>query len=297
MAGFSIDAALKSGFGLARREWMAVLAWGVAYMTFALAMQAISLGPALPEYLRLLTSDPEAASALANRSAEGAYAFISIPLVLILSVAASAVLYGAIARALLEPHERRGFFIRFSKRELWLGLTTAVYLCAALLIAAVILFLAASLVGLLGNSALLWLLLGPPAGLASLYLVLRFSTAWVQAFAEERFVFWDAWRLTRGQGWRLVLMSLALIFLSLIVTVVVLIPAVIVLAIIGAVAAMATGANSVPYAIGMVSGFALITLGAGFFFAVAGAPYVEVYRALRGSAALPDGQTVEEVFA
>lgn len=287
MAGFSIDAALKSGFRLARREWKAVLVWGFGYMLVILAVQLLSIGPALPEYLQTMMEDPEAAAAVVEEGAQTGYFVFAVAAIVVLSVAAAAVFYGAVARAMLRPEERGFFYLRLSRRELWLGLTSlalgAGAVVAVLLLTAVVVFLAGMVGGGDGPGLVLWgLLLGLPASVGFLYLAMRFSTAWVQAFAEERFVLLDAWRLTRGQGWRLVLMALALVFLVMIICAVVMIPAFIVAGILLGVAGLSGGAAAA------VVGVVLLVLGLVFFSALYGAflavavgPYVEVYRSLK----------------
>lgn len=286
MAGFSIDAALKSGFGLAKREWKAVLAWGFGYALVVLAIQFLSIGPGLPEYLSTMSEDPEAAARIVEEGADGGYFLFALPTIILLSVAAAAVFYGAVARAMLRPEERGFFYLRLSKRELWLGLTSlalgVALMVAALLVTAVVSFLA-GMFGGDGAGLVLWgLLLGLPAFLGGLYLAMRFSTAWVQAFAEERFVLADAWRLTRGQGWRLVLMALALIFLILIICAVVLIPTFIVGGIVAGVAGLSGGGAAIAMGVVLLV-LAVVFFSAlyGFFLAVAVAPYVEVYRSLK----------------
>lgn len=288
MAGFSIDAALKSGFRLARREWKSVLAWGVLYSLFGLAVQLLSVGAALPEYMRQLGDDPEAAAQALERSAE-ANALITFPIMMILAFVVTALFYGAVARAILRPQDRGFFYLRFGRSELWLMLTS---LALAVLAVAVILPLAivvSIIVGVAsqatGAPPFLWgLLLGLPTAAGYVYLAARFSMAWVQAFDEERFVLLDSWRLTHGQGWRIVLMLLALLFLLLIVCVVVLIPTVIVGGIVLGVAGIAGGAAA--FVVGAILVVAAIVFFAAFngvIYTAMAAPYVEVYRSLKAS--------------
>ncbi|WP_309091202.1 hypothetical protein [Phenylobacterium sp.] len=286
MAGFSIDAALKSGFRLAKREWKAVFAWGFGYVLVALAIQMLSIGPALPEYLQAVLEDPAADTTAIQDQTPGSYFLFALPMMIVLSIGAAAVFYGAVARAMLRPEERGFFFLRLSKRELWVGLTSLTLglaaVVAGLLITAVVSFLA-GMAGGTDSGLLLWgILLGLPAFVGFLYLAMRFSPAWVQAFAEERFVLVDAWRLTRGQGWRLVLMALALVFLVLIICVVVMIPAVIVGGVLLGVAGVAGGGSATVVAVLLlVFGVVFFSALYGFFLAVAAAPYVEVYRSLK----------------
>lgn len=294
MAGFSIDTALKSGFRLAKREPLAVFMWGVGYSLAGLLVQAVAIGPALPAYLRMVGEDPEAAAALVEQST-AANALVTLPIMLLLGLGAAAAFYGAVIRALLHPDDRRFFYVRLSAGEGWLILTSLVLALGAMAVVAFASFLIFALNDLAGGAS--WaVLLALPLVVGFLYLAARFSTAWIQAFDEKRLVVIDAWRLTKGNGWRIVLMLLALLFLLLIVGVVVMIPAAIVGGILVGVGSMAGGAGGA-VVVSLVAVVTLVFLCAlyGFFLAVAVAPYVEVYRALKG-AALPGGETAE-VFA
>lgn len=223
MAAFSIEKALTSGFGLLRREWKTALAWGAIYVAVIVAIEFGMMGAALGSLLTSARSDPEAAAkSMEHMLAAGAWGPIAIGYLLMLS--AIIVLYGAITRAHLRPDERGRLFIRFSRQELWMGLSVvALYLVVvpAMGIAAIVLI---GLVGALsdgdtGKAVLMGLLLGIPAGLGGLYVLMRLSLSWLIAWDESRFVLFESWRLTKGHGWRMVLLYLALIFLMMILVI------------------------------------------------------------------------------
>ncbi len=289
MAGFSIDTALKSGFGLARRQPLAVLVWGVVYALVGLLTEAIAAGPALPEYLRRLQDDPDGAALFLEKAAE-ANGLIALGPMLLVSAMAAALVHGAVARALLHPEERGFFFMRLSRRELWLGLTVLVLAMAMVAIA----FAAGMVVILISMAGALWgVLAGVILAIGVLYLAVRFSTAWVQAFDERRLVLRDAWRLTKGQGWRLVLLVLALLFLILILSAVVLIPAGVMAMVLFGVAGVAGGSAST--LVGVVTLLVLLVLASGFYgliLTLSIAAMVEVYRALSATR-LPGGEAAE----
>lgn len=292
MARFSIDAALKSGFRLAKREPLAMFVWGIGYALLGLLIQVIALGPALPDYLAAVGQDPEAAAAQMEQAA-GANALWTLPIMMILGIGAAAVFYGGVVRALLHPEERGFFYLRLSKRELWLILTSLALFAGLLFVVAAGVFVLGMLGSLAGGLGMLFAI---PAVVGLVYLAARFSTAWVQSFDEKRLVLLDGWRMTKGQGWRIVLMLLALLFLLLIVAVVIMIPAAIVGGILVGVAGMAGGASGA--VVMVLVGIAALVLFSGvygFFLAVGVAPYVEVYRSLKGIG-LPGGETAE-VFA
>lgn len=300
MARFSIESALKSGFALARREWKAVLIWGLAYTVFSVVVQLISVGGAMPQYLAQVGEDPEAAAAALQRATE-AQSFVTFPVVMILGLLGLAVFYAAIARAILRPDDRGFFYLRLGRSELWLLLTVLALAVLALVAIVPLVMVVGALVALLagdgGGAAVLWgLLFGGAAVAGYLYLTARLSPAWVQAFDERRFVLADAWRLTRGQGWRIVLMMLALVFLVIILCLAALIPAALLFAIVAAVGGATGGAvAAVTVVVMALLGLVLVVGFTGLIYTVMIAPYVEIYRELKG-AVLPGGETAE-VFA
>jgi hypothetical protein len=294
MAGFSIDAALKSGFRLARREPLTVFVWGVGYTLLGLLIQAIAIGPVLPQYLQLVAEGSEAAAALAEEAA-ARNALYTLPVMVVVGVAMAAVFYGGVVRALLHPEEGGFFHLKVSAREMWLALTSLVLALGLMAVVAVGAF-ALGVIGSLGGGGAWSVLLVLPLFVGLFYLAARFSTAWIQAFDEKRLVVADAWRLTAGQGWRIVLTILALLLLMLIIGVVVMIPVAIVAGILIGVGSMAGGAagGAVIAVVGLLGFIGLCGI-YGLFLTVAIAPYVEIYRALKG-VGLPGGETAD-VFA
>ncbi|MCR5877680.1 hypothetical protein [Phenylobacterium sp. J367] len=288
MTGFSIDAALRSGFSLARREWKTVLAWGAGAFGLAILMQLLIMGPALPGYIAEVGTDPEGAAA-AMEEAMLAHAWLTYPLMILAAFVTLALFYGAVCRAMLRPDERGFFYLRFGRGELWLLLTAlALYglMLLALIPAALLVGLVVAGISMAGGTPWFWaILLCLPLGIGGLYVAARLSPAWIMAWDEERFVLADAWRLTRGHGWRIVLMMLALFFLLLIVMLVVLIPSAIVAFILVSVAGMAGGVGGT-LVLAVLALAALVWISAyyGVFYTVALAPYVEVYRELKAGA-------------
>ncbi|MFN3584237.1 hypothetical protein [Phenylobacterium sp.] len=288
MAGFSIEDALKSGFRLARREWKAVLAWGLGTLVLLAVTEFMTYGGVLPEYMRVVGDDPEAAQALIEKATEGETLGVSI-LAFILNGAWAILLYGAVARAVLRPQDRRFFYLRLGRGELWL---TASSLVAMLLIGMGLLvvgFAAGYLIGFMAGVTGLpnwqWgVLIGLPVVAGVMYVLARFFPIWIQAFDEERFVLLDAWRLTRGQGWRIVLLVLALLFMVLILFVMMMLPLALLIVVLMGLGSLGGAALAVAVTVGAVLGLGLTVALYGLGYTVAIAPYVEVYRRLKASA-------------
>lgn len=288
MAGFSIEAVLKSGFRLAKRSPGAVAAWGLGTLVVLLVTELMTYGGVLPEYLRLLGDDPEAAQALIDQAGEGQGLGVAL-LTLVLSGVWSILLYAGVARAVLRPEDRRFFYLRLGRGELWLAASALV---GILLIGVALLaagfgagYLIGFLSGLTGLPNWQWaLLIGLPVVAGAMYVLARFSLLWVQAFDEERFILLDAWRLTRGQGWRIVLLALSLLFLVLILVVVAMLPIVLLGVGLAALGSIGGAALIVAVTLGVVLGAGLMIALYGVGYAVAIAPYAEAYRRLKAPA-------------
>ena len=286
MKAFSIEKALGAGFGLIRREPLAVLMWGLAYAVMTVLIQAVAMGPELGAAITGALSNPAGAEATVEKAMQ-ANALFTFPLVFLLSIAAYAILYGAIVRAELHPEDRRFFFLRLSRRELWLALS---YLVLGLMFIVLMIALwipvgiGMSMAGAFSStgSTIRWgLLLGLPIVAAVLYLSARLSMTWLIAFEEERFVLFDSWALTKGQGWRLVLLSLALIFLLVIATIGVVLAFLVVGGILAFVAKSAGAAGVVLGVLAIVAAVVVYVALFGALYAILLAPYIEAYRGLR----------------
>jgi hypothetical protein len=289
MKAFSVEKALGAGFGLIKREPLAVLMWGVAYVVMTVVIQAIALGPALGAVLTGVLSDPEDAEAAVEQAMQ-ANALITFPLIFLLSIGAYAILYGAIARAELHPEDRRFFFLRLSKRELWLALSylaLTVLAVLAIVVACIPVFLIVRVVSIGEGQGMLasGLLVGVPALVGLLYLGARLSMTWLMAFEEERFVLFDSWALTRGQGWRLVVLTLALMFLLIIATIGVFLAFLVVGGILAFVAKSAGAAGAVLGVLAIIAAVVAYVALFGAMYAVLLAPYIEAYRGIRAAQA------------
>jgi hypothetical protein len=143
------------------------------------------------------------------------------PLVILIQLFTYTVLFGAAFRAVLQPEASRWGYLRFGRRELWLGLTLVVFV----LVFAILMFTLLAILGVAvavgiaaahsghtpGPAALpLLKLIQVVCGLAIFWVMLRLSMALPMSFAENRFVFYEAWSLTRGQGLKLFLLGLTL---------------------------------------------------------------------------------------
>jgi hypothetical protein len=212
MAVFSVETALSAPFQVIRRKPLALPAWGLVYLLFGFAPTTVVSSRLEPVFLAQSlhpgSGDPQAfLDALAPI---GAW----LPLIWLSAFVTTAVIYGAVFRAVLTPDDDRFFYLRLSMREMWLALTTlglmivlglgfAVLTAVLSLVAASAPPMASLLAGIVTIVALVWL-------------ATRFSLSTVIAFAEKRFVFVDSWPLTRGHALTLFGVALAILVMLMI---------------------------------------------------------------------------------
>jgi hypothetical protein len=286
LKAFSIEAALKTGFGLLRREWRAALAWGAIYIAVIMAVQLLMVGPAFLSTLAGSEPDPEAMSqAMSESLKSGAWPLVILGYLLIMVTAF--VLYGAIARAQLRPEERGRLYIRFSRQELWMGLSTLVLWLILVPVMIVVAFGVMSVVGSLGGDGdvglLVWVLSGIPLGVGCLYVLMRLSLTWLIAWDEARFVLFDSWRMTRGHGWRLVLLYLALMFLVLIMSIGVLLALLAVGLVLGLAAKLLGPLSIILSVVGALTAIVAYVGMMALFLVIAISPWIEAYRGIRAA--------------
>lgn len=227
MASVSYVQAVTAGFRVIGRKPWVVLAWAAAYLVLAVLPLTLVMAQVLPDLLALYRdaahavthgAAPDPAKALALRSRM----MILQPLVLVVELVAYTILIGAAFRAVLEPQASRWGYLRFGRQELWLGLSLVIFLLMATVLFATLLGVlsVAAAVGVAsahyGHSP------GPLAypmlkliqlvcGLGIFWVMLRLSMALPMSFAERRFIFYEAWGLTRRRNAPLVLLGLTLL--------------------------------------------------------------------------------------
>ena len=226
MAGFSYLQAIGAGFGVIRRKPWAVLAWAGAYLVLAALPLLLIISQVLPD---AVATYRDAAHALAHGAAPDPAKAMALsarfsglqPLILLIQLVAYTILIGAVFRAVLEPQASRWGYLRVGRRELWLGLALVVFV----LVAVVLAFTLLVVLGVAGAVGVTAAHNGHPPGpwaypllkliqvvsvLTIFWAMMRLSMALPMSFAENRFVFYEAWGLTRRQNVKLFLVGLTL---------------------------------------------------------------------------------------
>ena len=225
MAKARLMPALGAGFSLIAKHPLATLVWGLVYFLLTTAPSYLALrlaGPDLIDYYRQLLRHPGVPppggvppQIQALQNVEG--------LQLLGALAAVAIVFTGIQRAVLFPQSSGLFYLRLSWAELRTALITvvlyvlfivAVILTAIVLSVPLIGFLVAAggglashVVGVIGMSFLLMFLVTAGIG----YPFIRLTMAIPMSLAENRFRLFEAWTLTKGYGWPLVALALLLV--------------------------------------------------------------------------------------
>lgn len=225
MVKLSGRGALFSGLSLMRREPWLLLSLAVVYLLSGVLPQLLAYWAVWPELITAL--DAAAKSALTGGKADEVpemmrmqahmlpYQLLAFPL----SVAGMLAIYGAIYRAILRPEDRGFGYLRLGRREGAMFLTSLV--AVFLLIVAAMAAALAIVILVMG----LRMAAGPNSsatGLATFGLILvtvilggwcaiRLSLAYPMAFTDGRFRLFESWALTRGHGWKIFGVQLALI--------------------------------------------------------------------------------------
>lgn len=222
MAKIDVAKTAFAGFGVIGRNPAAVLVWGLLLAACALLPFLLMMSSFTAMFADLSTADPNAAPP----SPDAMMPMMSVmmllqPVLILLSIAQQAVLGGAVIRAVLEPNDRRWFYLRFGAQELWLALVSVVFFVLTMVASMVLGVVAVPLmfVGMIsspddvGTASLIMIPFLIAACLGFLWLTVRFSLAFPMTFAERQFRLFESWTLTRGHGGSLFLIALILIAL------------------------------------------------------------------------------------
>jgi hypothetical protein len=221
MASLKVFSALGEGVRLVRREPVAALVWsGVYFVT--MGIPALLLFTQMGAMFSGFDAQAVDETVMMQRMM-GSFAFM--PLMWIGTLIGYTVIGGAILRATIHPDDRKAFYLRVSKAELWMALSAIVgaiiayiaFIAIAIVLMIPVFIVVAAAAGM-GNELLIQLaplfllLLLYPAGLV---VILRFVMGPVMSFDEQRFRLFESWPLTKGRGWRLVGLALMLTLLMI----------------------------------------------------------------------------------
>ncbi|NJC42479.1 MFS family permease [Brevundimonas alba] len=218
MAFSGSDAAFE-GFRLVRRKPLALVAWALLYAVLSLASlfaMSHAIGPmtAWSERMEALDSASTPASQAQVMAAFQGLGelMLNFAWLLPVSLAIGAMLMAAVARAVLNPRAGGFGYLRLGMDEVRVFVVTlvlailmvGVWMCIWMLVAILLVVAAAT------SASWMWLLvvLGVLAGIGfMIWLAVRLSLAVPITVAENRFAFFDSFKVTRGHFWSLLGMA------------------------------------------------------------------------------------------
>lgn len=227
MAFSGSDAAFE-GFRLVRRKPMALVAWTLLYAVVSLlglfamagAVDSLTVWGERMEALEGTSPTPEEVLGAFQGLGQ---VMLSLSWLIPVSLAVSAMLMAAVARAVLNPRAGGFGYLRLGMDELRVFVVTLVLgilmFCAWMALVVLIGVLA----GIAGASGAEWMwllvVLGGLAGVAAIiWLAVRLSLAVPMTVAENRFAFFDSFSLTRGRFWSLLGMAVIAFVMVLVIS-------------------------------------------------------------------------------
>ncbi len=243
MSSFSATDAALSGFRLAARKPMLILAWAGISLVFTIVYFAIVGVTMLPMIGMIGDAEPSPEAMAAASGASVLSNLITLPLSLLASSMAQAAAY----RAILRPEDRGLAYFKLGGDELRI-LVVNVVLTILFAVVALAVVLVMGLIGggamfaargsdqSGGVGALLMVIMILAACAGTIFLAVRFSLAPVITFATRKISIFETWSMTAGRFWPLLGTWVLVVIFAILLYVV--------MAIVAFVLAMLTGVTS-----------------------------------------------------
>jgi hypothetical protein len=297
MAEIQVGSAITAGFDVIRSRPLAVVMWGLVQLVVTVIIIALFAPFYVALFKGMATSGPAAmapgSAAMAQMMQMQGVSY----LVNIVSVAANAVLYCAVFRAVQHPEQSAFGYMRLGAPELFTVLLLIGGYIALVIGAIVVAVPIGIVVGILvaTHATLAAAIVGSVAIVAALvalvYVVLRFSMVVPMMVEDGQFHLMESWVLTKGKVGSLFIIALV-VFLLLLVAEIVVFGVLFVLGV-GAVGALAGGMQNVSALFSQPPATILTRLApllvvlaiiwtplVGCAFAIMGAPWAKAYRDL-----------------
>jgi hypothetical protein len=232
MAKISVAGSAFAGLGVIRRHPGAVLTWGVVMLVLSLAPVLVLIVLMGPEVLKTLAALMPPERGQIDQEAMRQLMQLQSGMMLVQiggwlwGTFIKALICSAVFRAMLEPSQSRGAFLRLGAQELWLTLlflVVSVLAYIVVVIASIGVMLPAFIVGVTtgrhaeGATAgvITAVVLGFAVAVALIWVSLRLSMATAMTFTDRQFRLFESWSLTKGSAGRLLgvgVLSLLLVF-------------------------------------------------------------------------------------
>lgn len=239
MSDFSATDAIGAGFRVVARAPLALLAWTAVYFVLGVLPIYWVMADGVPNIVAFYQAQARmvfyhAPPDLAAMRDLSAHLMGLQPVLWLSAIISRTLVVGAIFRAVLRPQDRAFLYLRLSAQELWLGLSGLV-LGVVMFILVIVVMIPVIIAAVVADGALrhggasegggvsgFVVMVIALVGLAAiLWLALRLSMAPVMSFAQGRFAFYESWSLTEGHALKMFAVALAMIVVSILLSVVV----------------------------------------------------------------------------
>lgn len=231
MSEVSVGEALGSGFGLVRRKPLSFLVWTLAYIVLGILPAVLIFSLAGPSYIELFraaaggdTLNPPGAAELQAFTAQmqGVQAVNTL-----VGIVMASVLYSAIMRAVLEPEKKAFGYLRLGMDEvrqavMWVGFYIFGFVALMIVILAYALLIGVTSAVSVAAGVIVSIVVGFAVLAGVVWLGARLSMVLPMTFADKKFRFAAAWKLTKGNGRRLSLLLLGVVLIAFVAVVIML---------------------------------------------------------------------------
>ncbi|MEQ7155896.1 hypothetical protein [Brevundimonas aurifodinae] len=219
---FSATEAAFEGFRIVRRNPLAIVFWGLAYVVFFVAFFALvggQLAGVIAQAEALQGGEPDVSDLQALGQSYFTILGLGAPLGLLLS----AVLSAGVARAVLNPSQKAFGYLRLGPDELRVlavNLILSIALGVGFFVLAMIVGVAAGVVaqGNQGAGVLVGVLLGLAFAVLAIWIAVRLSLAVPLTMAEKRIAPFASFGVTKGHFWPLLGMAVIAFIMSILVS-------------------------------------------------------------------------------
>lgn len=219
---FSATEAAFEGFRIVRRNPLAILFWGLAYVLFFVAFFALvggQLAAILAQAEALQGGEPDMADIQALGMSYSALLGVGLPL----SIIVGAVLSAGVARGVLFPAQKAFGYLRLGGDELRVmavSLVLGILMAVGSFVLFMVVGVAAALVGQANTGAgiLTGVLLGLACVALAIWIAVRLSLAVPITVAEKRIAPFASFALTRGKALPILGMAVIAVIMSFLVS-------------------------------------------------------------------------------
>lgn len=221
--GFSATEAAFEGFRVVRRRPMALVFWSLFYILVTVAAFAV-MGPSLISFVSATEQLEQSGTTPTLEDFAPLFQMMGVifAVLLPLSLIASAMIYAAVARAVLRPAESAFGYLRLGMDEVRVLVVSLVLFVVFTLVAVVLFGIVGAVAGFATAAeapalGIVVVLLALAVLALIIWLAVRLSLAIPITMAERRIAIFDSFAFTKGRFWSLLGMALLAFVMCIVV--------------------------------------------------------------------------------